>query len=80
MKVKAIKPFTAFAGEMIVFNSGDVRELPDAVAEQYIEAGLADKAAKGLKETPAETGSDLSAPDASSAPVVEAEPEEAPPA
>lgn len=46
MKVKAISSFTAFTDQMNVFNTGDVGELPDAMAEQYIEAGLA-AAAKG---------------------------------
>lgn len=49
MKVQALSPFTAFTGEMVVFNTGDVRDIPEAVAKQYIEAGLAKKTSS--KET-----------------------------
>ena len=48
MKIKAISSFTAFTEQMNVFNAGDVGELPEAVAKQYIEAGLA-AAIKGGK-------------------------------
>lgn len=50
MKVEAIQAFTAFTGEMVVFNAGDVRDLPDAVAKQYIEAGLAKKSGKSVTQ------------------------------
>lgn len=50
MKIEAIKPFTAFDGQMVVFNTGDVRELSDAVANQYVEAGLARKTSKKVTE------------------------------
>lgn len=60
MKVEAISAFTAFTGEMKVFNKGDVGDLPDDVAAQYVEAGLAKKSSK--KVTEAEAGPDAPNP------------------
>lgn len=43
MKIEALQSFTAFTDQMNVFNAGDTGELPDNVAAQYIESGMAKK-------------------------------------
>lgn len=45
--IKALGTFTAFTGEMQVFNKGDKGELPEDVAIEYINAGLAAKSTAG---------------------------------
>lgn len=83
MKVEATQPFTAFTGEMVVFNTGDVRELPDAVAGQYIDAGMAKKAAKKADITPTDDAAPVGQPEPEpEAPASEEPPapEDAPPA
>lgn len=42
MKIRALSTFTAFTGQMCVFNAGDEGDLPENVAAQYIEAGHAE--------------------------------------
>jgi len=41
MKIKALSTFTAFTGQMEVFNAGDEGELPDVIAQGYVEGGFA---------------------------------------
>lgn len=41
MLITALSTFTAFTGEMRVFNRGDQGELPDAMALTYINSGQA---------------------------------------
>lgn len=56
MKIKAVSSFTAFTDQMNVFNAGDTGELPDAVARQYIEAGLAVAIKGGKAKAEADDG------------------------
>ncbi len=64
--VKAIQSFTAYDGEkMVVFNAGtkgeDTHDLPEALAEQYIDAGMAELAkgkAKAAEAPAAEPAAD----------------------
>lgn len=42
MLIKALSTFTAFDGEMKVFNKGDKGELGDVLAAQFIESGFAE--------------------------------------
>lgn len=42
MKIKALATFTAFDGQMRVFNKGDEGELGDTLARQYIASGQAE--------------------------------------
>ncbi len=44
MLIKALTTFTAFTGEMKVFNAGTVGELPDHIAQTYIDSGQAEPA------------------------------------
>jgi hypothetical protein len=54
-KIKAKASFTAFTDQMNVFNIGDSGELPDDMAAQYVDAGLAEYVGKRpVKEEPAD--------------------------
>lgn len=45
MRVIAIQTFTAFEnGQMVVINKGETGEISDRLAEEYIEAGIAEPA------------------------------------
>lgn len=62
MKIEALQSFTAFTDQMNVFNAGDTGELPDNVAAQYIESGMAKKV-KGKAGADAKAdAADLAAP------------------
>lgn len=51
MQIIALAAFTAFTGEMAVFNEGDEGELPDDMAQNYVDAGLARQAKTGKAKT-----------------------------
>lgn len=42
MQIKALTTFVAYTGQMLVFNAGDVGDLPDDMARRYIEDGQAE--------------------------------------
>lgn len=49
LEIKALAPFTAFTGEMVVLAPGDTAFLPEKMALDYIDAGLATNVAKEKK-------------------------------
>lgn len=49
MKIKANVTFTAYDGQMRVFNAGDEGELPDAIASGFIDAGMAEAVGASTK-------------------------------
>jgi len=56
LEIEALAPFTAYTGEMVVLAPGDTAFLPEKMAQDYIDAGLATLVAKSKKSAASAKG------------------------